>query len=400
MKTKKMLWLRAAALLLVFGVLLSLGGSVEGFHVRAGKAQERYEELEKELEDLNKTIDALADKAGDATARRAALAEQITVLREQINLLSQQCAELEGEIVLKQQEIDAKRQEMEDTDLLFRQRIRSLYMVRNDGILTTVLGANTYAEALTAADTLQRITQADTELLDTLQQQKTVLEGQEAEQQARLAELEANWAAMDEKQDMLTESLRQVEGTISALAQQEAEAQAEYDRLYEEYQKAKEEAEREFLESQKQSEASGNSPTEYVGGTFTWPTPGYTFISSPFGQRTLYGKPDYHLGVDITGGAPGVIAGAPVVAANDGYVTLAKYGDTGYGIRVYIDHGGGYITRYGHCSALAVSAGEYVTKGQTIAYVGNTGNSTGYHLHFEVRKDGVAVNPMQFFTAS
>ncbi len=388
------LWLRLLALLLIAGVLLGFGSSMDGFTARAGTAKERYEELEKELENLDNTIETLSGKADDAAKRRKALAEQIAVLKEQITLLSGQIADQQADIVAKQQEIDAKKQEMVVTDDLFRQRIRSLYMVRNDGILTTVLGANTYAEALTAADTLQRITQADTQLLDMLLQQKTELEYEEAQQQTRLAELEANWSAMDEKQDMLAGTLQQVDTTLSNLEAQEEAAKAEYERLYEEYKKAKEEAEREFQESLQQ----GNK-TEYVGGTFTWPTPGYTYISSPYGERILYGQYDFHQGIDITGGTPGVIAGAPIVAANDGYVTMAKYGDTGYGIRVYVDHGGGYITRYGHCSSLAVSAGEYVKKGQVIAYVGTSGNSTGYHLHFEVRKDGVAVNPMQFFTA-
>lgn len=393
----KTIWVRLMALLLVVGVLLSFGSSMDGFVVRAGTAKERYEELEKELKELDNTIGKLSDRAEEAAERRKALAEQISVIKEQISILSGQIAAQQADIVAKQQEIDAKKQEMVETDDLFRQRIRSLYMVRNDGILTTVLGANTYAEALTAADTLQRITQADTQLLDTLQQQKNDLEYQEAQQQARLAELESNWTAMDEKQDLLAGTLQQVDTTLSNLEAQEEAAKAEYERLYEEYKKAKEEAEREFQESLQQSQ---NNKTEYVGGTFTWPTPGYTYISSPFGWRTLYGQPDNHLGIDITGGTPGVIAGAPIVAANDGYVTMAKYGDTGYGIRVYVDHGGGYITRYGHCSSLAVSAGEYVTKGQVIAYVGKSGNSTGYHLHFEVRKDGVAVDPMQFFTAA
>lgn len=394
---KKTGWLRAAAVLLVLcAVLLPVSGSGEGFTAQAGKAQERYEDLEKELEKLESSIADLADKTQNAADRRAALTQQITVLREQIELLKQQIEEQQRVIWEKQHEISLKKQEMADTDALFRQRIRSLYMVRNDGILSTLLGANTYAEALTAADTLQRITQADTELLDKLQQQKTELEAQEAEQQLRLTEMEASWAAMDEKQTQLTESLRQVEGTLNQLSKQEAEAEAEYERLYEEYKIAKEEAEREFQESLQQSQGSGNAPPEYVGGDFIWPTPGYNYISSYYGWRTLYGQPDFHNAIDITGGIPGVIANAPIVAANDGYVTVAKYGETGYGIRVYIDHGGGLITRYGHCSALAVSAGQTVKKGDVIGYVGKSGNSTGYHLHFEIRVNGVAVDPLQY----
>ncbi len=393
MKQLKKWALRMLAALLLCGAVLSMSGAADGFVAQAGSAKERYEELENQLEELDSTIEQLGDKVASTKEQRAALQKQVDLLKEQITLLIGRIEAQAAEIVLKQQEIDAKRQEIADTDALFRQRIRTLYMVRNDGVLTTVLGANTYAEALTAADTLQRITNADTQLLDTLQQQKRELEEQEAQQQAMLAELEANHTELDAKQAALAASLQQVDRTLSSLDAQQAAAEAEYERLYEQYQEAKKQAEKEFLEN------AGNM-TEYVGGEFAWPTPGYSYISSYFGWRKLYGRDDYHLGIDITGGTPGVIAGAEIVAVNDGYVTVARYGDTGYGIVAYIDHGGGVMTRYGHCSGLAVSAGQYVTKGQVIGYVGSTGNSTGYHLHFEIRVNGVAQDPMNYYKAT
>ena len=392
MKQKWSKWaLRCAAAVLIGALTLSFSSNMDGFLARAGTAKERYEELEKELKELDSTIDKLGDQVDATKGQRSALQQQVGVLKEQIALLGQQIEEQQAAVAAKQQEIDSKKREMQATDALFRQRVRALYMVRNDGVLTTVLGANTYAEALTAADTLQRITQSDTDLLDTLQQQKTDLETEEAAQQAMLTELESNRTALDAKRGTLAGSLQQIDQTLSALDAQQAAAQEEYDRLYKQYQAAKVEAEKEFNQN------TGHVP-EYVGGTFTWPVPGYTTISSPYGWRELFGKQDLHVGLDITGTYSGQIYGAPVVAANDGYVTVARYGSTGYGICVYIDHGGGTMTRYGHCSSLAVSAGDYVTKGQVIAYAGNSGNSFGAHLHFEVRVNGQAVNPMQYFT--
>ncbi|MEG2770384.1 MAG: M23 family metallopeptidase [Oscillospiraceae bacterium] len=138
---------------------------------------------------------------------------------------------------------------------------------------------------------------------------------------------------------------------------------------------------------------AGNMGPDFISGSFTRPVPGFNYISSRFGMRTLYGKPDYHVGIDIAGGG---IYGQPIVAAHAGYVTVARYGSTGYGNRVYIDGGGGVITRYGHCSSLAVAEGTFVAQGQTIAYVGSTGNSTGPHLHFEIRQNGTAVNPAPY----
>ncbi|MEG1932358.1 MAG: M23 family metallopeptidase, partial [Pygmaiobacter sp.] len=92
----------------------------------------------------------------------------------------------------------------------------------------------------------------------------------------------------------------------------------------------------------------------------------------------------------------GQIYGAPVVASLAGTVQVVKYGSTGYGYYVIIDHGGNYKTLYGHLSGITVTAGQPVTQGQTIGYVGSTGNSTGPHLHFEIRVAGEKVDPLPY----
>ena len=102
-----------------------------------------------------------------------------------------------------------------------------------------------------------------------------------------------------------------------------------------------------------------------------------------------------------TGTAASIIAGSgiygePIVAAAGGTVAYSGWMDS-YGYCVFIDHGGGYSTRYAHASALACSAGDTVSAGQTIAYVGSTGNSTGPHLHFEVLQSGSTTNPFEYF---
>jgi len=114
-----------------------------------------------------------------------------------------------------------------------------------------------------------------------------------------------------------------------------------------------------------------------------WPTTGY--VSSPYGLR--FGGSEFHQGVDIA-----AEIGTPIVATADGVVTAAGW-NGGYGNMVDVDHGGGIVTRYGHASAVAVTVGQQVRRGQTIAYVGSTGRSTGPHLHYEVRVNGQPVNP-------
>lgn len=128
-----------------------------------------------------------------------------------------------------------------------------------------------------------------------------------------------------------------------------------------------------------------NPPPRVGSGVLSRPVYGGP-ITSPFGPRGR-GR---HLGIDI-----GVKSGTPVMAADGGTVTFAGWGDS-YGYHVIIDHGSGMTTLYAHNSSLAVSRGQKVHKGQVISYSGNTGNSYGAHLHFEVRINGVHQNPARY----
>ena len=122
-------------------------------------------------------------------------------------------------------------------------------------------------------------------------------------------------------------------------------------------------------------------------GELCWPLPGHTYISCHFGEVDAFGNAG-HRGTDIP--AP---EGTPILAAHSGTVLVSGWNDS-YGNQVLLDNGAGLSTRYAHMTRTAVTAGEAVTAGQVIGYVGNTGDSTGFHLHFEVMQNGVRVNPM------
>ena len=126
-------------------------------------------------------------------------------------------------------------------------------------------------------------------------------------------------------------------------------------------------------------------------GELCWPLPGHTYISCNFGEEDAYGNTG-HRGTDIP--AP---EGTPILAAHGGTVIISGWNNS-YGNQVLLDNGAGLSTRYAHMTAAAVSAGETVTAGQVIGYVGNTGDSTGFHLHFEVMQNGVRVNPLDAVT--
>lgn len=127
----------------------------------------------------------------------------------------------------------------------------------------------------------------------------------------------------------------------------------------------------------------------------------YTYVSSRFGEREdpIYGGEDYHRGIDLA--AP---KWTPIYAVQAGTVVYADWDDTGGGNYVSVDHGDGYKTQYMHMESISVKEGQRVKKGQCLGYVGKTGNTTGYHLHFAVRKWNENkgawdyMNPEQFIT--
>lgn len=132
------------------------------------------------------------------------------------------------------------------------------------------------------------------------------------------------------------------------------------------------------------------TPPSFVDGEFIRPLLRYSTISSSYGWRTLWGKQDFHLGTDYP--AP---SDTPIMASNNGIVTTAMY-SSDYGNHVVIQHSDGITTLYAHAVSLDVTVGERVVKGQRIAGVGTTGPSTGNHLHFEVKVNGVRRDPALF----
>jgi murein DD-endopeptidase MepM/ murein hydrolase activator NlpD len=147
-------------------------------------------------------------------------------------------------------------------------------------------------------------------------------------------------------------------------------------------------AEKVVEEPEDQLVARGTAAVPVMGsGPFLWPVPDSFRITSKFGPR---GR-GFHPGVDI-----GVSSGSTVLAADDGVVVFAGWAGA-YGILVSVDHGNGYVTKYAHNSRVLVSEGQRVKRGQQIARSGNTGNSTGPHLHFEVVRHGLPLNPLRYF---
>lgn len=357
----------------------------------SGDSQERLEQLQRELEEIRKRIDELnksiregTNAAEAARQKKLALEREAKILEEQVALKLEEIARKTAEIDKKMEEIAQKQQEYDENDQLFRMRVVAIYKMNSAGILSTLLSVTSFSEFLTLSKYLQQISKSDTEFLDMLTAQKTALEKTKAELDEMLVALEAERAELQQKLDEYKQSMAEQDAIISEAMQAVAEAEAAREEEYRQRQTAQDELEDVWRD------LGGSASGQYIGGALAWPVPAFNgagYITSWYGWRTLYGRPDFHTGIDISGANA---YGRSIEAANAGTVVKVVTGsNVGYGNYIIIDHGGGIKTLYAHLSSVDVSYGQFVARGQHIAAMGSTGNSTGPHLHFELRLNNV-----------
>ncbi len=371
--------------------------------------EKENEKLEQQIKDLQGQQDANASEIKDIMEQKNLIDQQIGLLYTQINNLNAQIAAYNVLIADKQEELNEAEQKLEELTDKNRERIRAM---EENGQLTywsVLVEANSFFELLNRLSMVQEIAAADSRRLKEMDEAAKEVEAARAE---LLAEREEMQKAKDEMALIQTE----LEGK-SAVAQQllsDLIAKGEeFDNLMNELEDEHNDlsdkisdAEEAFDEA-KYSEhmATATQPTKPAGGGnggtevdtsgMVWLVPvDYTQISSPFGMRKhpISGEYKHHNGVDLW--APG-INGKPIYASRGGYVSLAGwYGSGGWTVK--IQHDSVFTSIYMHMTHFIVSEGDYVAAGQIIGYVGTTGGSTGPHLHFEIRQNGAAVNPMNF----
>lgn len=369
-------------------------------------AEEEYKNQLADLQDKQKDIaarqKALNDKIKNAKSEKAqlqakanSLDEQISITRDQMELCQNRINVTQDYISAKHAEIDKKETDINESMQLFRDRVRAIYMTGGysdkANSLIMLLSSESISDFLTRAMYLKRLNEHDRALMDVLEEELASLNDEKAELDETKKELEAEKAELTETRDSLQNSLIEARSSIQDINAM----QSELEENYEELSGYLKEIQNEIADIYKNLTTSKE---DYVGGEMMWPAPGYSKITCEYGWR--FNGTDFHTGIDISGSG---IHGAKVVAANTGTVIFTKqcpYNGYSYGYGTYaiVDHGGGITTLYAHMSSLAVNVGDVVVMGQQIGNVGNTGWSTGAHLHFEVRKDGKSVNPLPYVT--
>lgn len=369
---------KAISIILVFVILysnISIAATSKEQQLQDTKksitsAQSQIKENEKEQKNVLSQINTIDNSINDTEA-------QIDETKAEISRVEHIISDTEEDIKVAQAEYDKNYE-------LRKNRMVAYYKVGSVSLEESVSKIDDECDKMYMEKAIEKVINYDTNLINTLEQQRIALEEKKAkleEDKARLATLKAS---LDVKLATLNSNLSKKEGYLSTLKSNHKDLEKSIDDMKKEADKLT----KEIQEAAARAKTSGT----YKGGKMTWPLPGSYTITSPFGNRLHPVLKVYklHTGVDIAGNS---CNGKPVVAAADGTVIVAKY-NTAYGNYVVIDHGGGVTTLYAHSSKLEVKVGQQVKAGQEIMKVGTTGYSTGPHLHFEVRINGNYVDPV------
>lgn len=367
---------------------ISMAATVEEYEEQKQNATNQKNNAQNELNEVN-------DKKNKANEELDNIKAQIGSLEAEISGLENKINNLNNSISAKENEIKQKEKELEEKQEILDKRLVVMYKTGGTSYLDVLLGSSNYIEMLSKLNVVNRIAEKDTELINKVKNEKQEIEKYKQSLENNKKEVEASKAELDAKNVALTSAKNSKQSVVNNLS---AEAKA-LEKKIEEFQVAINNAQKE-IERQTQQNIENNGKFEgSFEGTLSWPVSsssyGHNIITSVFGRRPAptAGASTNHGAVDIG------VSYVPVLAPAAGKVILASY-VSGYGNYIMIDHGNGYYTAFGHLSGYNVSVGSVVSRGQKIATSGNTGVSTGPHLHYEVyrggRTKGYRVDPLQY----
>lgn len=437
-----MIYLKRRGLSCLLIAILLLSYTTVAF---AGSIDEKQKELDGIKGNIKNTrgqIENVKGEQGDVSTQLANLEEDLKENKIQLEKVEKELKETKENIEATKKELQEAIEKAKVHKELMEERLCAMYMCSNTSYLEVIFEAKSFTDFLDRVVMVREIVSLDQQVLKEMQalkdeieekkeqleeqeiavenkkaeivRKKETIERQQKEREALLAELKQQEQELEQNLAQLEKDSKDVEDAIKRYMAE----QAEKERKRKEQERKQKEQER--LERKKQQRqttttnrggnsgsgqtdsgsSGGGSPLpqdpapKYTGGSMTWPVPGYYSITSPYGYRIhpISGTRKFHSGIDIAGGG---INGKNAVAAASGTVISAGTRG-GYGNCVIIDHGGGISTLYAHGSSILVSPGQSVRQGQPVLKVGSTGASTGPHLHFEVRKNGSPVNPMNY----
>ncbi len=352
-------------------------------------------------------------------------ASKLTGVERELALYAYDVAEIDSEVLAYAKNLDSIQNDIDevettleelDDDLAnaneeysivnstYANRLRSIYENGMPSIFEIIITSNGFTDLMIKLNLYSMILDHDKTLMNSYQDKQNYINYIKGDIELERKQLDALKTGLEDVKAELEDKRQEKVDKMSELETQISELEEASKLLTEKRKQAISDIDNEVAKviNEVAEQIQNGTASTFTGTEFFYPTPGFTTITTSFGE--VYNLVDpagsAHTGTDIAGAN---INCTPIYAIQSGVVTTSGYSNYGYGNYIIINHGectdnnSSYISLYGHCSSLVVKEGETVEKGQLIAYVGTTGNSTGPHLHLEVRENGQRVDPLQFF---
>ena len=389
------------AAVMLFGMLpttAQAAKSSSAIQQELNSLKDKNKAIQSEINAIQSKYDANASEIQDLVNQKNAVDQEISLLNAQVQNLNDQIAAYGQLIADAQDELDIAQFTLNGLNEKHKLRIRAMEEEGTVSYWEVIFEASSFIDMLDRINMMQEIAASDQARLEEMRRAAALVEEAQEQMQLGKAELEASNEALAESQAVLEERRTASDALLRELAKKQDEFQAmldESEALQDDLMRSIAAKEKELKEAKYEEKlaalaAAGGAPASDA----TWQTPvsGYT-LTSPFGMRKhpVLGYNRMHNGIDMA-----CAQGTPIYATRAGKVTTASYQAGGAGYYVSINHLDGFSSIYMHMTNFVVSAGQSVSQGQLIGYVGSTGISTGPHLHFGISYAGSYVNPLAY----
>ena len=376
-------------------VMADTNESIREKEAEIAAAKKEVAQLKSGLSDVEKIKKQLEQSKSDLAVYVTQLDTELYNIQERVNEYNELIDNKELEIEITTGELNDAILRQEEQYEAMKKRIKFMYEEGDAFYMELLFSANSFTDMMNKADYIEAISAYDRNQLDEYVTTAELIALCKEELEAQKDVLEEARAAVREEESNINTLINEKESQLTSLANDISNKEAaikEYEDMIATQNAEIAALEKVVAEEKARLAAENVVARTYDGGMFSWPCPSYTRISDEYGYRMhpILQVEQFHNGLDMA--AP---YGSTILAAYDGDVVAADY-STSMGNYIMIDHGDGLYTIYMHASALYVSKGQTVYKGQSIAAVGSTGRSTGNHLHFGVRLNGNYVSPWNY----
>lgn len=380
------------SLSLIAALVLSLCPFFFGSPVKAATAssvsdaRDQIAQAQQKQQELQSQLDALGSKKETYLDQKSIIEQQVNELQDEISVYDNLIAGLDEEIAVCEANIAAAEKTYNENIDSYRAQARATYERGETSYLDVLLGSGSFSDFLLRLDYVKQVSLFEKDLLGKISESITTIKEEKASIESKRAELNTARSAVQERKSEVDQKNAALASIIGAINSDAAALEAAKKKAAQQ-----EAALNEWIEKELSGE---NSSVDYQSGDWIWPVAraSYNYMSSGYGWRTLNGRREFHYAIDIA--AP---RGTPVLATKSGKIKSAKWVTTGGGWQVVIDHGGTYYSYYNHLNSRPiVSAGQTVSQGQVIGYVGDSGYAFGTHLDFKIYYNAKVQNPANY----